>query len=82
MKRIFCRVEKCLGCKTCELACAIEHSESKRLVEAMQESVVPTRRIRVELVDDKGALGELQDGVLPAFVNQAVVDLVGNDVKT
>ena len=56
MQRIFCRVEKCLGCKTCELACAIEHSESKRLVEAMQESVVPTRRIRVELVDDKGAL--------------------------
>ena len=56
MKRIFCRVEKCLGCKTCELACAIEHSESKRLVEAMEESVAPTRRIRVELVDDKGAL--------------------------
>lgn len=54
MKQIVCRIEKCLGCRSCELACAVEHSQSKRLVEAMHEPMFPTPRIRVELIDEKG----------------------------
>lgn len=54
MKQIICRIEKCLGCRSCELACAVEHSQSKRPVDAMHEPVFPKPRIRVELIDEKG----------------------------
>lgn len=54
MKHITCVIDKCLGCRSCVLACAVEHSRSKQLVEALREPVMPQPRIRVELIDDKG----------------------------
>lgn len=54
MKRIYCQIEQCLGCKSCEIACAIEHSESKTLVGAIQEESMPNSRIHVEMIDDGG----------------------------
>lgn len=54
-KHIVCRVEKCLGCRSCELACAVAHSASKRPVDAMHEPMPPRSRIRVEPIDDKGS---------------------------
>lgn len=54
MKHILCRIERCLGCSSCELACAIEHSQSKELVEAIQEAISPKARIHVELIDEQG----------------------------
>lgn len=44
-------IEKCLGCKSCELHCAIEHSRSKSLREALHESPTPQGRVTVEAVD-------------------------------
>ena len=32
-------------------------------------------------VQDKGMVGELQYGMLPAFIDQAVIDLIGDDVR-
>ena len=43
MKRIFCEIEKCLACRSCELACADAHSLHRP-------------RIHVEAIDDKGKL--------------------------
>jgi len=40
--------KKCLACKTCELQCAIEHSESKDLVRAICEQPLPQTRLVVE----------------------------------
>ena len=48
MKRLFVRPELCTGCKTCELACAVEHSRSKNLLGAMLESPPPHPRLYVE----------------------------------
>ena len=48
MKRLFVRPELCTGCKTCELACAVEHSRSKNLLGAMLESPPPHQRLYVE----------------------------------
>jgi len=45
------KVDRCLGCKSCELACAVEHSESKDLLQAMQEETTPRSRLRVEQGD-------------------------------
>lgn len=51
MKEIFVRVERCVGCRSCELACAVEHSRSKNLFEAINEIPRPRRRIYVEQIE-------------------------------
>jgi anaerobic carbon-monoxide dehydrogenase iron sulfur subunit len=48
MRRLYVRPELCTGCKTCELACAVEHSRSKNLFGAMIESPPPHPRLYVE----------------------------------
>lgn len=45
---IFLDAARCTGCKTCELACAVEHSHSKDLFAAMMEAAKPRKRIFVE----------------------------------
>jgi carbon-monoxide dehydrogenase iron sulfur subunit len=54
MKRLFVRPELCTGCKTCEIACAVEHSQSKTLLGAMLESPPPHTRIYVEAPPGNG----------------------------
>ena len=56
MKKIYCKIEKCLACKACELACAAAHSQSKNLVDAVREKELPKHRIHIESVDEKGSL--------------------------
>ena len=48
MRQILVKSEHCLGCKSCELACAVAHSTSKTLFEAITELIVPQKRIFVE----------------------------------
>jgi len=49
MKVIGVYLDRCTGCKTCELCCATERgSHSKTLLKAVQESPRPQSRIRVE----------------------------------
>ncbi len=49
MKTVFVRPERCIGCRHCEIACAVEHSRSKDLFEAFFEEPKPSPRIHVEL---------------------------------
>lgn len=46
--------ERCLTCRTCELQCAVAHSQSKDLTTAIFECPLPQTRIKVESVDDLG----------------------------
>jgi len=56
-KEIFIRIDRCLGCKTCEIQCALKRSSlTQRLPEAMYEAIVPTPRLQVQPLGDKGAL--------------------------
>jgi len=49
MKVIAVHVDRCMGCKTCELYCATERgSDGKTLLKAVQETPVPQARVRVE----------------------------------
>ncbi|MHC4624063.1 MAG: 4Fe-4S dicluster domain-containing protein [Planctomycetota bacterium] len=50
-KTIAVNIEKCLACRSCEIACALVHSESKVLEEAVNESPKPQRRVTVESVE-------------------------------
>ncbi len=52
MKKIFCDIKKCLGCGSCEIACAIEHSGSKELDKAISESPLPLKRRKAEFVEE------------------------------
>jgi len=42
---------KCMGCRSCEMACAIEHSMSKDLFGAIQEKPTPKPRLKVVVAD-------------------------------
>lgn len=48
MKRLFVEVEKCLACRSCEIACAVEHSHSKELVPSLREETKPRSRTKIE----------------------------------
>jgi len=45
-------IEKCLACKSCEIACAVAHSKSGALEEALTESPKPQKRVTVEAVGE------------------------------
>ncbi len=48
MQQVLIDPDKCLGCRSCELACAVAHSSSKNLFDAVAEVVSPRSRIAVE----------------------------------
>ena len=45
-------VEKCVGCHSCEVACAVAHSAAKTLFEAIQEQSLPQPRVSVVAVGE------------------------------
>lgn len=51
--KIFCDIRKCLGCKACELSCAVEHSKGKELLNAIMERPAPKKRRKVSNSSDK-----------------------------
>ncbi len=48
MPTVFVNPERCIGCRQCEIACAVEHSQSRDLETAYLERPVPRTRIHVE----------------------------------
>ncbi len=50
-ERILVRMERCLSCHSCELACAVAHSRSAGLIGALEEYPKPQRRVFVEATD-------------------------------
>ena len=47
-KTIVCRIERCMACHSCEIACAVAHSQSKELATAVLEEPKPQKRVTVE----------------------------------
>jgi carbon-monoxide dehydrogenase iron sulfur subunit len=48
MKTVFVNPERCIGCKQCEVACIVAHSQTKNLFLAVFESPTPKPRIHAE----------------------------------
>jgi len=48
VKDLMIRYELCMGCRSCEIACAVEHSQSKNIFSALGEKPAPKKRIYVE----------------------------------
>jgi len=51
MEIILTDYRRCVGCHTCELACAISKSKSQTLMEAILEEPKPASRVRVVAVE-------------------------------
>lgn len=51
MKEIYVRLERCLGCMSCQIACAVAHSQSKTLFGAILERPAPRYRVHVAAGD-------------------------------
>jgi carbon-monoxide dehydrogenase iron sulfur subunit len=47
-RMLYVDIGRCLACKSCELACAVEHSASKELYVAVREEPRPASRVKVE----------------------------------
>ena len=43
MRNVFVNLERCIGCKQCQIVCAVEHSESKFVCQAIAEDHKPLR---------------------------------------
>jgi carbon-monoxide dehydrogenase iron sulfur subunit len=89
VKEIFCRIDRCLGCKSCEIACAVEHSHSRELVAAICESPLPKPRVRVRCVDEQGGYVRLRSLALqcrhcaePACVDVCITGGITKDEAT
>lgn len=48
MKTVFVNPERCIGCRQCETACAVAHSQSNSLFLSVFETPLPKPRIHVE----------------------------------
>lgn len=49
MTRIYVIAERCTGCKSCEMACAVQHSKDKTLLGAISQVPPPQKRLYVEM---------------------------------
>lgn len=45
---IVIKAAQCVGCKSCEIACAVEHSASQELFAAIRENPAPVPRVGVQ----------------------------------
>jgi len=45
---LVCRIERCMACRSCELACAVAHSGAADVLEAVRQEPRPQSRVRVE----------------------------------
>lgn len=55
-KEIFVKTDRCLGCHSCEMACAVEHSASRTLFGAIAEHPAPRKRIYVEWLESRDSV--------------------------
>lgn len=53
MNKLLYDIKKCLGCKSCEIACAVVHSQSKNLLKALKEEILSLPRKKVYRTKDK-----------------------------
>jgi len=52
-KEVLIRYERCLGCRSCEIACAVAHSPENNLFAAVNTAPAPKKRLFVEQAEGR-----------------------------
>ena len=48
MKRIYTHEEYCIGCRLCEIHCAVQHSKTKDIIKTFKQEIPPMPKLIVE----------------------------------
>lgn len=82
MKQLFAVADKCLACRSCEIACAVQHSSSKELVSSLYEKTGPMQRVYVEsLPDAKSMPLQCRHCEEPYCVDACISGAISKDLK-
>ena len=83
MKRIYVDVDKCLACRSCEIACAVQHSLAKNLVSALREELQPRPRVHLGSSPDlKGLPLQCRHCEEPYCVDACISGAISKDPET
>ncbi len=83
MKRVFVDLDKCLGCHSCMIACAVEHSLSKDLFKAIREVPFPKPRIEVKTAGEEDSFPlQCRHCEEPYCVDACIAGAIRKDPKT
>jgi len=80
--RVYFDSSKCTACKTCELACAVEHSKSKVLDAAINEKPKPKSRVKIIVKNGKIDCIRCHQCKKPRCVEACEVSALIKDEKT
>jgi carbon-monoxide dehydrogenase iron sulfur subunit len=81
-KRIVVHAERCVGCKACEIACAVAHSAAGSLTDAIGAGENPGYRIRVEQHGSKSVPIRCSHCENPECLPACPVGAITKDAKT
>ncbi len=83
MKRVYQKEEVCIGCRLCEVGCAVEHSKSKNAVKAFKEgNVRPESRNKVDEVGPVSVSVNCRHCDEPACVQICISGALTKDKET
>ncbi len=83
MKVIGVHLDRCTGCKTCELYCAVDRASSgKTLLTAVQETPKPQARVRVEGNNDMPMALQCRHCLKAPCVEACLTGALTRDAKT
>ena len=80
-KHIIVDVDKCVGCHTCELACAMAHSESGDLELMVFKGERPRYRLRVETTGSKPTVVTCQHGEDAECIEACEFEAIQSDIS-
>ena len=83
MKNIAVHLDRCTGCKTCELYCAAERgSNSKTLLQAVQENPLPQARVRVEGTNEVPVALQCRQCIQAPCLDSCLTGALGRDAES
>jgi len=80
--RVICDPSLCMGCRSCEIECAIAHSQSRGLYEIIRAGERPEHRINVEAYGRKAVPVQCKHCEEPACVAVCPTGAVHKDEET
>jgi carbon-monoxide dehydrogenase iron sulfur subunit len=82
MKRIFVDIDRCLGCRSCEIACAVQHTEGKNLLSLIKAKIRPKPRVKVQGDKERNFPLQCRHCEKPFCVDACIAGGIKKDPKT